>query len=271
MVLLAALWGLGRYEVACAEDVFREVQGDHFIVKYLLADERENALRILQRAEDYYKRVADGIGYSRYQEYWTWERRVNIVLYPDQMSYARFTGQPVWSKGYASRDSRLFHSKVVVSYDDQPDFLEEILPHEITHLMVWDFLGFTRKVPIWFEEGLAQLEEQGKRDVVQEAMQGVVAAGNAIPFTTFNSLNITSIQDQTRVSLFYAQSLSIVDFMLTRYGKDAFRHFCRELRQGGEFEESLARAYPAIFRTLFDLEWKWKNYLQNDFIPGGSK
>jgi hypothetical protein len=243
-----------------AEEPFRELKGNHFVVKYLLDSESDQAQQILTRAEYYYDHIADDIGYSRFQDYWTWERRVSIVLYPDQISYAKFTGQPEWSKGYASRDSKLFHAKVVVSYSGQPNFLDEILPHEIAHLMFWDFLGFTRKVPIWFEEGIAQLEEAGKRDVVQEAMKGVVQAGNEIPFITFNDLNISSVKDKVQVSVFYAQSLSVIVFMVDRYGRDAFRRLCGELRQGREFEEALSMAYPAIFNSLEELEKKWKNY-----------
>ncbi len=251
------------------EEPFRELKGDHFIVKYLLEDERSRAVQILTRAELYYKRVAESIGYNRYQEYWTWERRVTVVLYPDQLSYAKFTGQPQWSKGYASRDSKLFRTKVIVSYDGQPEFLEEILPHEIAHLILWDFLGFTRKVPIWFEEGLAQREEDGKRAVVQQAMKEVVISGNDIPFATFHGLDVGRITDPVQVSLFYAQSLSVVEFMIGKYGRDAFRNFCREIREGRAFEEALPRAYPAIFRTVDDLGSKWKNYMQNEVVSSG--
>jgi len=263
-ICLAAGIAVAAPSVAMAADAFREIKGNHFVVKYLMDAQRGKASAILNKAEEDYRRIADDIGYNRYQEYWTWERRVSIVLYPDQLSYANFTGQPEWSKAYASRDSKLFHTKVIVSYDDQPEFLDEILPHEISHLIFWDFLGFTRKVPIWFEEGLSQIEEKGKREVVQVAMKSVVEAGNEILFTTLNDLNVTGVNDKLKVSLFYAQSLSVVVFMIEKYGRDAFRIFCRNLRDGVDFESALSRAYPAIFPTLKDLERKWKTYLQSE-------
>ena len=273
-IMIACFWLagvvlIGSPALAGPEEPFFEVKGDHFVVKYLLSEDSEKANQILDWAEIDYKRVAEDIGYNRYQDYWTWERRVSIVLYPDQYAYAKFTGQPEWSKAYASRDSKLFHTKIIASYDGQPEFLDEILPHEIAHLILWDFLGFTRKVPIWFEEGIAQLEEKGKKDIVQEAMKSVIAGGNEIPFVTFNDLNVTKEQDKTRVSLFYAQSLSVLVFMIDKYGRDAFRMFCRNLREGAEFEDALTRAYPAIFGSMKDLENKWKNFLQSESLPSG--
>ncbi len=244
------------------KDPFIELTSEHFRARFTMEDERTQVQTVLRRAEDYYGRIADKIGYSRYQDFWTWDRRVVIMLYPDQYAYARFTGFPQWSKAYASRDTRLFREHTIVSYNGQDNFLDEILPHEITHLMFWDYVGQGKLLPVWFEEGLAQLEESGKKDQVQAIMGPIVSAGKQIPFDSFNVISITGEKDEIKVSLFYAQSLSVVLFLLEKYGNDAFIRFCRELRDGRSFDDSLRRAYPSIIGSSKELETRWIRHFQ---------
>jgi hypothetical protein len=45
--------------------------------------------------------------------------------------------------------------------------------------------------------------------------------------------------DVESVSIFYVESLYIVDFLIKTYGKDAFKEMCRYLRDGETFEQSL--------------------------------
>lgn len=245
---------------AAADDPFMEKSSEHFRVRYTLESEREEASAVLRRAEAYYIRVANDIGYSRYEDFWTWDRRVVIILYPDQYAFQRFTGSPAWSKGYASRDARIFRDRTIVSYSGQENFLDEILPHEISHLMLWDYLRTPRAVPVWFEEGVAQLQEEGKRDQVQEALRPVVQQGSYIPLSFLQGMTITGEADHVKVSLFYAQSLSIVVFLIQKYGLDAFHRLCRELRDGMSFELALAHAYPSMIESLDALEKRWVRY-----------
>jgi hypothetical protein len=241
---------------------FREINSKHFVAQYTLEEERGLAQKVLDRAELYYDKVARDIGYSRYQNFWTWESRVKIVIFPDQVSFARFTGQPGWSKGYASRDSRLFRDRAIVTYDGQPELLEEILPHEIAHLIFWDYLGFNDHLaPLWFEEGVAQLEEPSARARVQEAMKGVVQAGQHISFSTLMDARPEDLRERLNLSLFYAESLSVVVFLIEKYGQDAFYRLSRELKDGKDFNTAFTRSYSGIFDSFASAEGRWKQYL----------
>jgi hypothetical protein len=257
------LWLLSFAPVVMAqESPFQEMTSKHFLAQFTLDDERGLARQVLDRAEMYYDKVARDIGYSRYQNFWTWESRVKIVIYPDQVSFARFTGQPAWSKGYASRDSQLFRERAIVTYNGQPDLLEEVLPHEIAHLMFWDHLGFNnRSAPLWFEEGVAQLEEPATRAKVQEALKGVVRAEKHIPFFTLMAARPEDLKGNLNLSLFYAESLSVVVFLIEKYGQDAFYRLSKELRDGKDFNEAFVRAYSGIFDSFASAEGRWRSYL----------
>lgn len=267
-VFLAFFFLSRMFLIASAGDKqpFQEVRGEHFLVEFTDEQERTVAGQVLDRAELYYGKITSDIGRSRHQQSWAWDRRVRIVLYPDQFSYNRFTGQPQWSKAYASRYSKFFSSRVIVSWLGQPGFLEEALPHEIAHLVLWDFLGFSSKVPLWLEEGIAQLAESDKREIVQQAIKQVQASGQIIPLAALAGTDIVNEKDIAKVSLFYAQSLSLVLFMIEKHGRDSFRRLLRELRDGKDFEQALQTSYPLVFPSVNDLEKRWKAFLEFDNI-----
>ena len=143
LFLLLLIFSIGVFfpGQAVAQDAFIDLKSTHFVVRYTLPGERNTAEEILDQAEQMYVRVSRNIGFTRYADFWTWDKRVKIILFPDQISYTRFTGQTQWSRGYASRDSKLFRDRVVVTYDGQPEIFSAILPHEIAHLILWDLLA----------------------------------------------------------------------------------------------------------------------------------
>ena len=268
IVIIFICVSLGAIGSSFAVDIgegFTEIVSEHFRARFLTSSDRELARRALDQAEYFYQRVARDIGYSRYDGYWTWEKRAGIILFPDQISFARFTGQPTWSVGYASRESIFFHHKTIVSFSGQPNFFDEVLPHELTHLMLWDYFDqHISSVPVWFEEGVAQLEEANKRDMAKDALRSVVKAGNHIQFRLLNSLRPSELKQDAQVGIFYAESLSIIVFLVEKYGQEAFYQLCKELRGGQSFESALTRSYDGIFKSMDDLEARWVRYILDE-------
>ena len=139
------------------------------------------AKKVLRKAEEYYKKIGSQIGYARYSDFWTWDERVKIIMYHDQIEFMKETGHPNWLSGYSSRDEYLLHSKVIVTYKQEADFFTGFLPHEISHLILGDFLHPYR-VPLWFDEGVAQLQEINKSAMSNSMMKVLVRKGQHIPF-----------------------------------------------------------------------------------------
>ena len=122
-------------ESPCSAQEWKELSGTHFIVYYM--GEEEFARDALDAAEVYYDKIASDLGYQRYQEFWTWEGRCKIYIYPDHQSYVKaHGGQPEWSHGMA-----LFKSRTILTYAWHQNFLDLLLPHEIAHLVFRDFVG----------------------------------------------------------------------------------------------------------------------------------
>jgi hypothetical protein len=238
-------------------------EGDHFVVLCPSSDDEELAHEVLDHAEDYYNNIADDIGYSRYHNFWTWDDRVKIILFPDLGSYVRQTGNPPWSGGFASIYSELFKSRIIVSYLGQPRFVDVILPHEITHLVLHDFIGFDRPIPRFFDEGVAQLEQKDDSLNHMDVMVRLITGGRIIPLQDLLNYDLAAHQnDNMSVSIFYVESLYIVDFLVKTYGKDAFKELCRYLRDGDTFEEALKSTYYPTIDSVQSLQEKWYAYVK---------
>jgi len=236
-------------------------EGDHFVVLCATSDDEDLAHDILDHAEDYYNSIADDIGYSRYHNFWTWDDRVKIILFPDLQSYVQTTGQPPWSNGFASLYSELFKSRIIVSFKGQQNFLEVILPHEITHLILHDFIGFDRPIPRFFDEGVAQLEQKDDSLDHMDVMVKLIVGGRIIPLQDLLHYDLLAHRnDVESVSIFYVESLYIVDFLIKTYGKDAFKDMCRHLRDGDSFEDALKASYYPTIDSMQTLQDKWFEY-----------
>jgi len=235
-----------------------ELKGKHFVIDYHPGISIDEVRKILRHAEHYYDSIARQIGYSRYNNFWTWDDRVRIVVYPDQQTFVQYTGQPAWSRGYASRDSAVFNSRAILTYLQESEFYDGVLPHEIGHLILIDFLGpASIKTPIWFHEGVAQLQEGNKKELARNMMRYMVKNGNYVPLESLMTIDLRAETDPGRVQLLYAQSVSIVDFMISRYGSYAFGSFCRFIRDGLSFYEAWEKAFPGSVDSIEKAEKNW--------------
>lgn len=245
------LWGS---ETAHASDEVKELKGDHFII-YYLEDERF-AQEVLRKSERYYHQISSDLGYARYSNFWQWENRVKIFIYRSQEEFLKATGRKGWSHGMAD-----YEAKEIRSYAQKEGFLETLLPHEITHLVFRDYVGFEGEVPLWLDEGVAQWEEPGTRGIVRPLMKSWLGVSKGFSIEELTTVDIRQVDFEGAVQLYYVQAASVVDFLVTRYGADDFIVFCRQLRDGKSLNEALRFTYPTRMRNLNELEAQWKKYI----------
>ncbi|MCM8757787.1 MAG: hypothetical protein NC900_04890 [Candidatus Omnitrophica bacterium] len=256
---------------------WQELKGEHFIV-YYTKDERF-ARQVLDKAEIYYRDIASDLGYPRYSEFWLWDKRVKIYIYPDKDSFLKETGQPSWSEGMAD-----YGLKQIMGYNLSNVFLESILPHEMAHLIFRDFVGFKGEIPLWLDEGVAQWAEKTKRNYIKNLIKKAYEEDRLLSLDDLMKLDIrniktgnevyvrstTSKDGQPRVlflsgdnlvNLYYLEAVSLVGFLIERFGSDSFSYFCRQLRDGKRLNEALRLSYPNYIRNIDDLEKYFRKYL----------
>ncbi|RKY33687.1 MAG: hypothetical protein DRP69_06060 [Candidatus Duberdicusella sinuisediminis] len=256
---------------------WKELKGEHFIIYVLKEDAfSQEALR---RAEKYYQDIAHYLGYARYSNFWTWDNRVKIYIYPDKKSYLKYSGQPQWSEGMAN-----YTNKQILTYRGAKSFLDSILPHEITHLLFRDFIGFESKVPLWLDEGVAQWAQEKDRRKIMEFMKQSFDKGIVLSFKDMMNIDVNKINSidsihiryalqkeptlmflsgDNLVKLFYLQSASLVGFLIERHGNSRFTDFCRYLKRGEPLDSSLRKAYPKLITDLDQLQSLWISYMEN--------
>src|SRR3989344_726207 len=262
--------------VAADKLSWKELKGTHFIVYF--NGEESFARDVLNSAEKYYIRIAGELGYARYQDFWTWEKRCKIYVYPDHDSFLKSTGGAEWSHGMAE-----YSTKTIYSYAWHEGFPESLLPHEIAHLIFRDFIGFKGEVPLWLDEGVAQWEEEAKRPQMKAMVKELYGKAGLLTIQDMMKLDIRRIKgkegvhiraaltkdgspgvvflsNDNLVNTYYLQSVSMIGFLIEKFGGESFTAFCRELRDGETLEEALKSAYTTI-TTIAEFEKRWKEYL----------
>ncbi|MBU2102267.1 MAG: hypothetical protein ABH865_06055 [Candidatus Omnitrophota bacterium] len=257
---------------------WREHSTDHFIVFYTGSE--KFAVNVAERAEFFYKKIATDLGYPRYSEFWTWDRRVKIYIHPTRDSFQKATGQPSWSEGMAD-----YKNKQIVSYAWSKGFTESLLPHEIAHLIFRDFVGFRGEIPLWLDEGVAQWAEEAKRAELKALARKLYDNDAILSLVDMMRIDLKNLKEVDKVyirstrlktgepgilfisgdqlvSTYYLQAVSLVGFLIERYGSASFADFCRQLRDGKSLEEALRFAYPTHIRNLQDFELEWRKYLE---------
>jgi hypothetical protein len=207
--------------------------------------------KVISKAERYYSSILEGLGFRRL-EFWTWDKRARIYIYPEEKAYQSQTNRPGWSGAVVQ-----VRSRTIKTYINERDFFKRILPHELAHIIFREYVGYKAKLPLWLDEGVACSQEKLQLD------QRLSLARASVNDKMFMSVGeLSQIDNYTLLSprLFYAESASLVTFLLRRYGRERFLSFCRRIRDTGSWQNALKRTYG--FSDINDFNAAWLRYLK---------
>lgn len=234
---------------AVAAEKWNTAKSTHFIIYYVNAP-AEFVRSVVDYSEKYYEKIADNLGFRRYN-FWLWDNRAKIYIHENATEYQNATGQPSWSLGSTSPSEKIIHT-----FLHEEGFLDSILPHEMGHIIFREFVGFNNPaIPLWFEEGVACYQEASKLAVAKEVVRQALKDGSFMSFEGLARFNARNIKNEKEVNLFYAESTSIVGYLIKKFGNDRFVLFCQYLRDKKDFERALASSYPLA--NLKELERNW--------------
>ena len=205
--------------------------------------------KVKKIAEAYYWKLENKLGLLRLQFH------TKIYIYDNKEDYLKFTHRPAWSSGCA-----YLEGKTIKSFFNSKDFLNRVLPHELGHIMFNEYLA-GRRVPLFLQEGIAQFcEKSSSRRYFKYTIKQALGKKMFIPLRELVKIEGSYLaKNPKKVSIFYAESVGIIDYLLTRHGKFDFRSFLRKIKEGSDLEKAIKWAFG--YDGIDELNRRWIEYL----------
>ena len=229
-------------------------RSDHFIVYYQEAP-IDYVHKIIAAGEKYYKEITFKLGFTRFEGFWTWDKRAKIYLFKNPQDYKNNSQQPTWS----SAGVNVF-KREIVTYIGKDDFFDNTLPHEMGHIIFREFVGNRRKLPLWLDEGIASYMEGRFNKERLLIVKIMLKFGLFLDLEELERVNIRNI---IMPDLFYYESASVIDFLLEAYGKEKFFAFCNALNVLPEYEDWRKALFEAYgFNSMKQMNSEWVEFLK---------
>ena len=128
--------------------------------------------------------------------------------------------------------------------------------HELTHLVIHQmtFNPYGNQ-PRWLDEGLATYNEGPLKPQSASILENAAANDTLMTVRTLSSPFST---DTAQALLAYAQSYSLVEFLISNYGQTKMRALLDTFREGSSYDDALDRIYGFDMNGLNTL---WRNYI----------
>jgi hypothetical protein len=141
---------------------------------------------------------------------------------------------------------------------DANNLFVAVLPHEVTHAVLAGRFG-EQQVPIWAGEAMAVLSES--REVIDRHLRNLpLCRDEEQLFLIAQLVELKDYPHPRYLRPYYAQSVSLVELLISEKGPPTFTRFLRDgLRHG--YETALQRHYGWNFDQL---ERRWRLYAFGD-------
>ena len=191
-----------------------------------------------------------------------WTPICEIYLHPTAQEYSKSTGAPVASPGHTTLKTEGVRvlSRRIDLHTDEANMMTGVLPHETTHVVLAGRMG-DQPVPRWADEGMAVLSEPKNR--IQKHLDNLPK--HARENTLFHVSRLMQMADYPEPKLvgpFYAQSVSLVDYLTRLKGPQAFGEFMKDGLKNG-YESALSRHYGIQSYNDLNQSW-WNNCFTNN-------
>jgi len=233
-----------------APEGWKEHKDSHFIIYSAPGIPNKYIRDFSRKCEKYYRLVTDRLGFNRFN-FWLWEDRATIYVYTTREAYIEDTGRNNWSGAYVQ-----VKDKIINTFYFEQNFFDVILPHELTHIILREFVGLGARLPLWFDEGVACGNEKNSLPRYLLPVKTLVEENGYIALRELSEATGNSL---TSPKIFYALSASLMIFMLEEYGRTRFVNLCKEIRDGREFWDAINRIYN--FETPEAMDVKFIEYI----------
>lgn len=158
-----------------------------------------------------------------------------------------------WTGGAAFTE---FDTIVIGISPGNIDWGKEALVHELTHMVVHQAVFSPYgQLPTWLDEGLAMYNEGELSFSLQSRLDEAAKADSLI---SVRSLCSSFSAEPEAAYLSYAESYSLVEYLLINYGQDKMLKLLTLFKEGSTYDEALSQVYGF---DVFGLDTRWQETL----------
>ena len=180
-----------------------------------------------------------------------YEGDIRLYIYDDPAAMQSATlFAPDWSGGLAFPE----HSAVLIAIPPgEIEWGQRAVAHELTHVVIGHYtLSCLDSTPPWVGEGLAMYSEGGLEDGFATYLDEAIQQGTLLHV---RSLSEVFSNDPDLANLAYAQSYSLVAFLVEEFGAEKMVRLLDEFRQGAPEDQALQRVY-SFDRDGLEAAWR---------------
>ncbi|HWP49206.1 MAG TPA: peptidase MA family metallohydrolase [Candidatus Limnocylindrales bacterium] len=257
LLILFFLGGIGTLPAFAEEWKTRSTR--HFYLHYL--GENQKLVEFLSlKVDKIYEEVTEDLGYRP-------KAKISVYLCPTETCFKEkqpySQDVPHWAVGvaYPSLNRIVMRSSLVINGQVLDPL--QLFKHEFAHIALEQALESIGGAPRWLSEGFAMYEAKEWGVPEEMTLQEVALLENFIPLS---ELTLSFPSDAAQARIAYAQSLSLVTYILNTYGKDALHRLIKNLGEGVSPETALRRATGVDLNTL-EQDWQRNLREKHSWIP----
>ncbi len=215
-------------------------RGDESFVRELMATAQEALARLAEDTGAYLEEPIGAYIYANAQDL------QGSMIYPQEWTGgAAFTRHGIIAIGIAP--NRL-------------DWGKRAMTHELTHLVIHQMtFNPYNDLPTWLDEGLAMYAEGVLGSEYTTFLSRAIDKGSLISVRSLSSPFSAYAEESI---LAYAQSYSLVEFLISNYGRDKMLKLLNTFKQGSGYDRALEKVYGF---DMDSLNTRWRNYVTKQY------
>ncbi len=211
------------------------------------------ATELMAAAQDALARLATDTGAHL-------ETPVGIYIYA---STADLQGALVYPSEWTGGVAYVQFSTIAIGISPlQLDWGKGAIAHELTHMVNHQMTASPYgDLPTWLDEGLAVYAEGMPSPAYTSSLYQAVVGDSLISVRSLSS-PFSAYPDLATLS--YAESYSLVSFLIQDYGQPKMLELLNTFKQGSGYDEALSRVYGF---DMYGLDSLWQDYVRQLYLP----
>jgi hypothetical protein len=185
-----------------------------------------------------------------------WQPQCEVYLFPSKQKYGAVVGraaQETLGASLVTPATGTIKNRRIDLRTDVADYRTEVLPHELTHVLIADHFR-DGPPPLWYDEGLALLaDSEDKQELHQRDLRNGMNRGKT--FALEDLMNTKQYPPQDRVSVFYGQCASLARYLGVQSEPRKIHEFARRSQEVG-VNIALQQTYGISGVTRLEPMWR---------------